>query len=85
VLANGKVLVAGGLSGTHQPAISAAELYDPAGGTWTATRSLPMALERACAVLLSDGSVLVAGGDGGYPGSSSYPELRVQVIRYYPA
>jgi N-acetylneuraminic acid mutarotase len=85
VLANGKVLVAGGLPGLHQPAIENAELYDPAGGTWTATKAMPMTLERAGAVLLSDGSVLVAGGDGGFPGSAAYLDPRLDAVRYYPA
>ena len=38
LLPNGKVLVAGGNNGHH--ALSSAELYDPATGTWTATGSL---------------------------------------------
>ena len=38
LLPNGKVLVAGGNNGPA--ALSSAELYDPAIGTWTATGSL---------------------------------------------
>ena len=38
LLPNGKVLVAGGNDSGH--ALSSAELYDPASGTWTATGSL---------------------------------------------
>ena len=42
LLANGKVLVAGG-SGSYdgqQPGLNSAELYDPATGTWSITGSL---------------------------------------------
>src|SRR5437667_8324211 len=60
LLPNGKVLVAGGNQG---PALSSAELYDPATGTWTATGSLGTARERPTATLLPNGKVLVAGGD----------------------
>ena len=59
LLPNGKVLVAGGNNG---PALSSAELYDPATGTWTATGSLGTARERPTATLLPNGKVLVAGG-----------------------
>src|SRR5438093_8655597 len=58
LLPNGKVLVAGGNNG---PALSSAELYDPASGTWTATGSLGTARERPTATLLPNGKVLVAG------------------------
>jgi hypothetical protein len=88
VLANGKVLFAGGRGGGTKPAISAAEIYDPVAGTWTATASMPMTLERAGAVLLNNGSVLIAGGDGGFVGQAStpwYPVARQQSIVYYPA
>src|SRR5205823_6195903 len=46
LLPNGKVLVAGGNNG---PALSSAELYDPATGTWAATGSLGTASARATA------------------------------------
>jgi Kelch motif/IPT/TIG domain len=55
LLADGKVLVAGG--GT-----ASAELYNPATGLFTLTGSLPVAVSDATATLLPDGDVLVAGG-----------------------
>jgi hypothetical protein len=58
-LGNGKVLIAGGLNSS---AISSAELYNPATGTFTATGSLHAARELFTATLLGDGTVLVAGG-----------------------
>ncbi len=64
LLANGKVLVAGGQNGTAPgyTALSSAELYDPATGTWAATGALGSARAGHAAALLADGKVLVAGG-----------------------
>jgi N-acetylneuraminic acid mutarotase len=64
VLADGKVLVTGGISGSAQfpaPGLAAAELYDPAAGTWTAAGSMHTARWGHSAVLVG-GKVLVAGG-----------------------
>ena len=63
LLANGKVLVAGGNINYGNPTATA-ELYNPATGTWTATGSMATARVAAAAALLPDGKVLVAGGDG---------------------
>ena len=57
LLANGKVLVAGGSSG------DAAELFDPATGEFTATGSMETSRTSATATLLKNGDVLVLGGD----------------------
>jgi hypothetical protein len=62
LLPNGKVLVAGGDSGSGE--LSSAELYDPATGTWSATGSLNTARSQHTATLLPNGKVLVAGGEG---------------------
>jgi len=65
-LPSGKVLVAGGTvpGETNTPASESTELYDPVGGTWTATAS--MGTERAVftTVLLPNGRVLATGGSG---------------------
>jgi uncharacterized delta-60 repeat protein len=55
LLPNGKVLVVGGSS-------AAADLYDPATGTFTPTGSMSRARPGATATLLPNGEVLVAGG-----------------------
>ncbi|MEV0935470.1 Kelch repeat-containing protein [Streptomyces phaeochromogenes] len=63
-LANGKVLVVGGLSGSSAAGtgLRSAELYDPLTHAWTATGSLATPRWGHSAALLPDGSVLVAGG-----------------------
>jgi hypothetical protein len=64
-LPNGKVLVAGGFDSNFN-ALTSAELYDPASGSWTATGDLNIARSQHMATLLPDGKALVAGGfDGG--------------------
>ncbi len=69
LLTNGTVLVEGGFA--CQPSACAqtgvnmnpsAEIYDPVSGTFTATGSLAVARQVHTATLLSDGTVLVAGG-----------------------
>src|SRR5271156_4616290 len=65
LLANGKVLIAGGFTACYfsgcLPAASA-ELYNPATGTFTAAGSMTTAYPGG-ATLLSDGRVLIAGSD----------------------
>jgi|GEM_PF-2346456 len=60
VLANGKVLVAGGTDGEN--VIATTELYDPATGSWSLTGSLNSPRASHFAALLPNGKVLVGGG-----------------------
>jgi hypothetical protein len=62
VLADGRVLAAGGTDYDYGLGTTSAKLYDPASGAWTPTGSMPHVHRHAGAALLSDGSVLVAGG-----------------------
>ena len=65
LLANGKVLVAGGYTKTSmsvQPSLATAELYDPATNTWSPAGTMSVARNQHVAVLLPNGKVLVAGG-----------------------
>ncbi len=71
-LPSGKILVAGGLTGSPTPPQSSIttateELYDPATGIWTRTGSMTIPRETFSMVLLCDGTVLAAGG--GTPGA----------------
>jgi len=70
LLANGQVLVAGGLcrhsTQCDTPTVLAsAELYNPSAGTWTVTGSMPTPRYLHTATLLNDGQVLVTGGFNG--------------------
>jgi len=64
LLNNGKVLIAGGFSNnTGSITRSSAELYDPATGTFSSAGTMSTARLDHTASLLSDGRVLIAGGD----------------------
>jgi hypothetical protein len=62
VLANGKVLIAGGGAYDNSADVTNAEIFDPATNTFTPTGPLHTARCCATATLLATGKVLVAGG-----------------------
>ena len=74
-LPDGRVLVAGGISGdgaSGDHAVASAEIYDPALRTWSSTDPMSTARGHATATLLPDGRVLVTGGhDRDYIGLAS--------------
>lgn len=57
------------IDGYHGSYLGTAEIYSPLKNTWTRVASDPVSREKAIAVLLSDGTVLVEGGlnPGGFP------------------
>jgi hypothetical protein len=63
-LADGRVLVAGGIDGATVGPSAEADLYDPATNTWTTLPPMPEPRAGGAAVALPDGSVLLVGGDG---------------------
>lgn len=76
LLPDGRVLAVGGLSGLGQTVsnsdqnVASAEIYDPATGTWSLVSNMARPRNFALgdgALLLHDGTVLVAGGDGWNP------------------
>jgi len=66
LLPSGKVLVTGGLDAqsAQNARIATAELYDPVTNTWSSAGTLAHARDSHSATLLSDQTVLVAGGTG---------------------
>ncbi|MFJ8628868.1 DUF6603 domain-containing protein [Kitasatospora sp. NPDC093550] len=80
LLASRHVLVAGGTGtrGQEPVALAAAELFDPATGTWSAVKPMTDARTGHQAVALRNGSVLVVGGTvstGRGPAALAYCEL----------
>ncbi|MBH5333383.1 hypothetical protein IHE55_00615 [Streptomyces pactum] len=64
-LADGRVVVAGGLPSGTGGGLAGAEIYDPATAVWTATANgLTTARHGHSATALGDGTLLVAGGVG---------------------
>jgi N-acetylneuraminic acid mutarotase len=74
LLANGQVLVAGGINAGNDP-LGSAELYNPSTGTWRLTGNLKSARDEHSATLLSNGQVLVAGGENLASVSTTSAEL----------
>ena len=78
LLADGKVLIAGGQGEDafgDSELVSAAEVYDPASGTFSVTGSLMTPRVLQTATLLPNGKVLIAGGYNGSPDSLTSAEL----------
>jgi hypothetical protein len=75
-LSNGEVLIAGGITGaTSSTATFTAELYNPANGQFSYTGNLNTARYNASATLLSNGQVLLTGGDNSSGFALSSAEL----------
>lgn len=79
VLPNGRVMVVGGTTGTSSSnAVTSATVFDPTTGFWSAVTGMLQPRAYAMAVVLTDGSVLVAGGSrNGQPLDTAE--------RYFPA
>ncbi|HEX6795157.1 MAG TPA: kelch repeat-containing protein [Casimicrobiaceae bacterium] len=72
LLANGEVLVAGGVDGSDAP-LDTAEIYDPVRRTWRYTGSFGGARSSHAAARLADGKVLLVGGFGSYTAGDFFP------------
>ncbi|MBI1872909.1 MAG: hypothetical protein HYS05_03350 [Acidobacteria bacterium] len=82
-LADGKVLVAGGIRIDYvrytDRVVSSAEIYDPATGTWQPAGELSVPREGHTANLLADGTVLVIGGSNYYQGSGWFTHSSAEI------
>jgi hypothetical protein len=84
LLANGRVLVAGGESVERgvRNSLDSAELFDPSTSAWLPAGTMSCPRSGLGAVTLSDGSVLEVAGDGAFPGQP--PVAQSCVERYFP-
>jgi hypothetical protein len=73
LLADGRVLAAGGAQGASARSTASAEIYDATTDTWSVTAPMRVARASAAAARLPGGDVLVAGGwDRGYRNSEVF-------------
>jgi len=74
LLGNGKVLISGGFVGAPSPGfvLAGPELYDPGTNSFTPAGDASVTKSLATATLLSNGTVLIAGGATGRYGSFLY-------------
>ncbi len=64
LLPDGRVLIAGGVTGSVDTITATAELYDPATGMFAAPGEMTTARRSHAATVLPNGRVLIAGGQG---------------------
>ena len=62
LLADGRVLIAGGWNGVNASGLASAEIYDPKTGKFSPTGSMSTPRFGSTATILNDGRVLIAGG-----------------------
>jgi Glucodextranase, domain B/Kelch motif len=85
LLADGRVLVAGGESGGDNSQLASAEIYDPATGTWSATGSMNATRTGGAALTsLADGRALITGGMADYQTTNAHFHVLATAELYDP-
>ncbi|HEX2275148.1 MAG TPA: kelch repeat-containing protein [Acidimicrobiales bacterium] len=84
LLADGRVLVAGGESATRgqRRSLKKGEVFDPQAREWRSAGDMQCPRSEQAATLLGDGTVLVVAGDAAFPGQA--PIAQGCVDRYKP-
>ncbi|MFI5261470.1 MAG: Kelch repeat-containing protein [Candidatus Limnocylindrales bacterium] len=84
-LADGRVLVAGGLDAAGA-SLGTAQLFDPATNAWSSLPPMPESRAGGAAVALSDGSVLLVGGfnDATTAVACEQPNGLTSAVRFVP-
>lgn len=79
LLANGKVLIAGGHRGRRADVTvySSAEIYDAATGKFTGAGDMTRRRHKHDSVLLADGRVLILGGSDERDGNGAYASVEI--------
>ncbi|HEU6440627.1 MAG TPA: kelch repeat-containing protein [Terriglobales bacterium] len=85
LLADGRVLIAGGAVLPNSAIVASAELYDPARGTFSPTGPMTTPRAQQTATLLSSGLVLVAGGFKRSPDGTTSDMYLASAELYDPA
>lgn len=70
MLQDGRVMLIGGILRNGEP-VATTEIFDPQGGSWSVAAAMPVALNGTAATVLTDGRVLVTGGEGPPPTRNS--------------
>ncbi len=88
LLADGRVLAAGGFAAEGTPALDTAEIYDPETERWAEVAALTTGRGAHGAALLGDGTVLLAGGwarTGGFTATTEIFDPSTAMFRPGPA
>jgi hypothetical protein len=82
LMADGKVLIAGGMQ-RNGVWLDSAEIYDPATGRFVDAGKMHAQRAGAAAILLENGKVLIAGGNDGSGKSLASAEFMILLVKHF--